>query len=130
MLDNYGTGLLLNRGSRFNRIIANSFGWNSRNALCSGFDNVWDDGVKSGNKWSDLGGDIIYLIDEDDVDRFPSSLGDGNTTTTFPTSTATETNSMTVSGTVTPEIAAVTGSVLLGLFAVVVFFDRKRGSVR
>jgi len=129
VLDNYGTGLLLNRGARFNRIVANSFGWNSVNAICSGFDNIWDDGVKSGNRWSDLGGAFVYRIDEDDIDRFPSSLGDGNTTT-LTTSTTTETNSTTGAGEVTPEIATVTGFALLGLFAVVVLFGRKRGSVR
>lgn len=129
ILDNYEIGLILNRGSRFNRIIANSFGWNSMNAYCTGFDNVWDDGVKLGNKWSDLGGAVVYEIDDDDVDRFPSSLDEGNTTTTLPTSTITERYSTTISGNVTPEVAAVTGFVLLGLFAVAVLFGRKRSPV-
>jgi len=125
VLHNYETGLLLNRGSRFNRIIANSFGWNSVNALCSGFDNIWDDGVKSGNKWSDLGS-VVYVIDDDDVDRFPSLLGDGNNIT-LPTST--ETNGTNLFVNVTVEIVVVTGVILLGLFAVAVLFRRRRGSV-
>jgi len=126
VLHNYETGLLLNRGSRFNRIIANSFGWNSVNALCSGFDNIWDDGVKSGNKWSDLGESVVYVIDDDDVDRFPSLLGDGNNIT-LPTST--ETNGTNLFVNVTVEIVVVTGVILLGLFAVAVLFRRRRGSV-
>lgn len=125
VLDNYGIGLLLNRGSRFNRIIANSFGWNSVNAMCSGFDNVWDDGVNSGNRWSDLDGAIVYVIDEDDMDRFPSLLGDGNTTT-IPTSTTTETNSTNLFNNGTVLIIVVTGFSLLGFIAVAVSFAKRR----
>ncbi|MHA1615362.1 MAG: NosD domain-containing protein [Candidatus Thorarchaeota archaeon] len=125
VLENYETGLLLNRGSRFNRIIANSFGWNSVNAMCSGFDNVWDDGVNSGNKWSDLGGAIVYVIDEDDTDRYPSLLGDGSTTT-LPVSTNNGTSNAVESEIGILVVSAVTGFGLLGLFAVAVSFAKRR----
>ena len=129
VLDNYEIGLLLNRGSRFNRIIANSFGWNSVNAMCSGFDNVWDDGVKAGNKWSDLGGAIVYVIDEDDMDRFPSLLGDENTTTTLPVSTNNGTNIVAEPEIVAIVVGAVTGFTLLGLIAIAVRFGWRKKSV-
>ena len=129
VLENNEIGLLLNRGSRFNRIVANSFGWNSVNAICSGFDNVWDDGLKVGNRWSDLGGSYVYIIDEDDVDRFPSLLGNRTSTSFPPSSTTSDIINTAISGKVTPEIAAVTGFTLLGLLAIAVLFGRKRGPV-
>jgi len=126
ILENSGTGLLLNRGSRFNRIIANRFGWNSINAICSGFDNLWDDGEKVGNKWSDLGANHVYFIDEDDIDRFPSLLENG-TSTNLPTNGSVS-NRTWIPGQVTPEIAAITVSSLLGIFAVVIIFARRHES--
>jgi parallel beta-helix repeat protein len=123
ILENEETGLLLNRGSRFNKIIANSFGWNSINVLCYGFDNVWDDGVKKGNSWSDLGDSIIYMIDEDDFDRFPRSLWEERpTNTTGPITTAT--NSTDVPEIVTVAIGAVAGFSILSLCVVAVRFVR------
>ncbi|MHA1851766.1 MAG: NosD domain-containing protein, partial [Candidatus Thorarchaeota archaeon] len=125
VLENDEVGLLLNRGSRFNRIVANSFGWNTVNAVCTGFDNVWDDGINVGNRWSDLGENFVYTIDEDDIDRFPSLLGNGTISSTLP-SLINDTNSTRISGIVTPEIAAITGFSLLGLIAVAILFGRKR----
>jgi parallel beta-helix repeat protein len=125
VIGNDEIGILLNRGSRFNRIIANSFGWNSINAICSGFDNIWDDGIDEGNRWSDLGEDYIYMIDEDDMDRFPSSLGNETNTNTLPAQ-ETITNNTRYPGAVTPEIATITGASLLCLVAFAILVDRKR----
>jgi len=125
VLDNNETGLLLNRGSRFNTIVANSFGWNSVNVQCTGFDNIWDDGVKRGNSWSDLGDSAIYIIDEDDFDRFPRSLEDENFTT-LPGSNSTVTNSTDITGMVTLTMGGVTGFSILSLFAIIVHFIKRR----
>jgi hypothetical protein len=59
------------------------------------------------------------------IDRYPSSLEDGNTTVTLPTVTTT-TNSTIISGLVTQEIVAASGFILLGLVAVAILFSRKR----
>ncbi|TFG29212.1 hypothetical protein EU528_10050 [Candidatus Thorarchaeota archaeon] len=129
VLENDETGLLLNRGSRFNTIVANSFGWNSINVICSGLDNMWDDGVKRGNRWSDLGDSIIYMIDEDDFDRFPSILGYWNSSANSE-STSNETNIIVIPEIVTVAIGAVSGFSLLGLFALAVRFgSRRRNSI-
>ena len=125
VLDNDETGLLLNRGSRFNTIVANSFGWNRVNVLCTGFDNIWDDGVKRGNSWSDLGESTIYMIDEDDFDRFPKSLWVENSTTVTE-STTTSTNSTEVPETVTVAMGAVAGFSIIGLTAIAMHFAKRR----
>ncbi len=127
VLENDEIGLLLNRGSRYNTIVANSFGWNLVNVLCSGFDNTWDDGVKRGNSWSDLGDSRIYIIDEDDFDRFPSSLGDENFTTTS-ASTSTTTNNTVAPESVAVVVGAVSGFSLLSIIAFAMHFGRKRTS--
>ncbi|MFW9844892.1 MAG: NosD domain-containing protein, partial [Candidatus Thorarchaeota archaeon] len=119
VFENEETGLLLNRGSRFNTIIANNFGWNTVNVLCSGFDNVWDDGIKKGNSWSDLGDSIIYVIDDDDFDRFPRSLWQENSTE-VQGSTSTVTNSTEFPEIVTVAVGAVTGFSILGFLAIAV----------
>jgi hypothetical protein len=125
VLENNEIGILLNRGSRFNRIIANSFGWNSVNAICSGFDNEWDDGIETGNRWSDLGENYVYLIDEDDVDRYPSLLENGTLSNTLPSLTS-NTDITGISGAVTPEVAVITALALLGFIAVAILFGRKK----
>ena len=127
VLENDEIGLLLNRGSRYNTIVANRFGWNLVNVLCSGFDNTWDDGVKRGNSWSDLGDSRIYIIDEDDFDRFPSSLGDGNSTI-ISVSTSTTTNTTVAPESVAVVVGAVSGFSLLSIIAFAVRFGRKRTS--
>lgn len=86
---NLGIGIFLNRLSSDNFIIGNSFGWNGENAECSGNENMWDDGVGRGNSWSDLPSSATwYIIDEDDVDRFPTLLAESQTNTTTDNSTS------------------------------------------
>ncbi|MGY5881910.1 MAG: NosD domain-containing protein, partial [Candidatus Thorarchaeota archaeon] len=125
VLSNNETGLLLNRGSRFNTIIANNFGWNTVNVLCSGFDNIWDDGMKKGNSWSDLGDSEIYIIDDDDFDRFPKFLWNENSTEN-PGSSSTGINSADIPEIVSVAVGAAAGFSLLGLIALVVRFAKRK----
>jgi parallel beta-helix repeat protein len=74
---NRGHGILINRLSTGNLIVGNSFGWNSVNALCTGTGNHWDNGYGLGNRWHNYSNTTTYEIDEGDVDRYPSLLGDG-----------------------------------------------------
>jgi parallel beta-helix repeat protein len=74
------TGILVNRACEGNRIYGNSLGWNGVNAICGGADNQWDDGVNRGNQWSDYNGEGIYVIDADNVDRYPEILAEDTTT--------------------------------------------------
>ena len=89
VLYNFWIGIYLNRLSSGNHIIGNSFGWNGENAECLGRGNMWDNGAGRGNSWSDLEiGATVYVIDDDDVDRFPTLLVESLTNTTnTPTST-------------------------------------------
>ncbi len=125
-IENYDIGLLLNRGSRYNRIVSNSFGWNTIHVVCSGIDNMWDDGIKRGNRWSDLGDALIYIIDEDDVDRYPMILGEGISTTNSTSTTISN-------GTIIPEnvrmaIGVVTGFAILVFIAVAINLSIRRNS--
>jgi len=125
VIGNSETGLLLNRGSRFNTIIANSFGWNAVNVLCTGFDNIWDDGMNKGNSWSDLGDSIVYIIDEDDFDRFPRSLQDENSPTN-PESNSTGIINTEIPAIVSVAVGAVAGFSFLVLIAIAVSFAKRK----
>ncbi|MGQ4912316.1 MAG: NosD domain-containing protein [Candidatus Thorarchaeota archaeon] len=74
VLNNTMVGILLNQASRDNKIFSNSIGFNGVNAICIGISNSFDDGAKRGNTWSDFGGEGVYEIDSDDVDRFPKAI--------------------------------------------------------
>jgi len=128
VIDNSEIGLLLNRGSRFNTIIANSFGWNTVNVQCTGFDNIWDDGANKGNSWSDLGDSVIYMIDEDDFDRFPRSLWEENSTIVSG-ATSTGTNSTDVPEIVTATVGVIAGFSLIGGLAIAVSFVKRRNPI-
>ncbi|MFW9806851.1 MAG: NosD domain-containing protein [Candidatus Thorarchaeota archaeon] len=69
--NNTGVGIQLDATSNRNEIIDNVFGYNSPNALCEGSMNSWDNGVDTGNWWSDYTGDGSYIIDENDQDNYP-----------------------------------------------------------
>jgi parallel beta-helix repeat protein len=68
-----------------NTIYGNAIGWNEGgNAIDSGSDNTWDNGVDTGNWWSDYDGTGEYAIDGNahSVDRYPNILPNG--TPSFP----------------------------------------------
>jgi len=63
-----------------NTIYGNAIGWNEEgNAIDSGSDNTWDNGIDTGNWWSDYNGTGEYAIDGSahSVDRYPSVLPNG-----------------------------------------------------
>ena len=63
-----------------NTIYGNAIGWNKEsNAIDSGSDNTWDNGIDTGNWWSDYNGTGEYAIDGDahSVDRYPNVLPNG-----------------------------------------------------
>jgi len=68
-----------------NTIHGNAIGWNEEgNAIDSGSGNTWDNGLDTGNWWSDYNGTGEYAIDGDahSVDRYPNVLPNG--TPSFP----------------------------------------------
>jgi len=68
-----------------NTIHGNAIGWNEEgNAIDTGSDNTWDNGMDTGNWWSDYNGTGEYAIDGDahSVDRYPNVLPNG--TPSFP----------------------------------------------
>ena len=68
-----------------NTIYGNAIGWNEGgNAIDSGSDNTWDNGIDTGNWWSDYNGTGEYTIDgiAHSVDRYPNVLPNG--TPSFP----------------------------------------------
>ncbi|MFW9805473.1 MAG: right-handed parallel beta-helix repeat-containing protein [Candidatus Thorarchaeota archaeon] len=75
-IDNFGIGLEIYMGSTNNTIHGNLFDRNyGGNALDNGFSNQWDDGVNSGNSWSDYdqetGGPYEILGTASSQDRYP-----------------------------------------------------------
>jgi len=79
-----GVGICLDATSNHNDIYDNYFADNFPNALCEGSSNRWDDGLSTGNWWSDFYGVGWYVIDEGDIDYHPI-----NTMTVTPTETTT-----------------------------------------
>ena len=69
--NNIGVGISLDRTSNRNQIYNNVIAFNSPNAICEGQLNAWDNGVDTGNWWSDYSGDGPYIIDENDQDNYP-----------------------------------------------------------
>jgi parallel beta-helix repeat protein len=69
--NNTGVGIYLDRTSNRNLIYNNEIAFNSPNAICEGSLNSWDNGVDTGNWWSDYNGTGPYIIDENDQDNFP-----------------------------------------------------------
>ncbi|MFW9833756.1 MAG: NosD domain-containing protein [Candidatus Thorarchaeota archaeon] len=69
--NNTGIGIYLDRTSNRNLIYNNVIAFNSPNAICEGLLNAWDNGVDTGNWWSDYGGTGPYIIDENDQDNYP-----------------------------------------------------------
>ena len=86
---NSGVGICLDSFSNFNDIYNNEFVDNFPNALCEGYSNQWDDGINTGNWWSDYFGLGVYVLDEDDIDNFPiNRITVSPTETTTPPTTA------------------------------------------
>jgi parallel beta-helix repeat protein len=76
---NIGFGLLLDEASDFSQIYDNQFGWNIRNnSRDEGPNNDWDNGVDTGNAWSDYIGGGLYEIPgtANATDRHPTHLID------------------------------------------------------
>lgn len=77
ILDNriYGNvdyGLNLGSYTLFSEIYNNMIGFNEvGNAADSGFFNEWDDGVDTGNIWSDYSGEGVYSVGGMGVDNYP-----------------------------------------------------------
>ena len=81
--NNTDYGIAIRRGYG-NIIYGNALGWNGRdeesqlvrNALDSGIDNTWDDGVSIGNWWSNYDGEGVYNVSgsSGSFDRFPNTL--------------------------------------------------------
>lgn len=69
-------GVSIDSQSHQNKIYGNSIGWNIG---ANGFDdsgyNLWDNGIDTGNVWSDYSGFGLYEIDYYGVDNYPSFLG-------------------------------------------------------
>ena len=75
LLNNFATGILINRASEGNLVYRNQIGYNGVNAICYGELNQFDDGVGQGNYWSGMSyEDKVYQIDADDVDRHARAL--------------------------------------------------------
>lgn len=75
-IDNFGIGLEIYMGSTNNTIHGNLFDRNyGGNAIDNGFSNQWDDGVNSGNSWSDYdqetGGPYEIPGTANSQDRYP-----------------------------------------------------------
>lgn len=74
--DNFGIGLEIYAGSTNNSVYGNLFDRNyGGNALDNGFSNQWDDGISSGNRWSDydqvVGGPYNIPGTASSQDRYP-----------------------------------------------------------
>ena len=126
IMENEGRGILLNSASSDNKIISNTFGWNSINAVCTGLDNEWDDGSQHGNRWSDYDGTGVYMIDDDDIDRFPERIDDNSS---IPSQTNTTTTKAGILGDVTPEIAIATALSLFALVVLAIVLSRKKKAI-
>jgi parallel beta-helix repeat protein len=75
MTDNTGNGLELGEYASFIHVVGNRFGWNlDYNAVDNGTNNMWDDGVRIGNAWSDYNGDGGYVLpgSAESIDHYPS----------------------------------------------------------
>lgn len=69
---NVGYGLSLGVYTLFSEIYNNMIGFNEAgNALDGGFYNEWDDGVGTGNVWSDYSGAGAYSVSGMGVDNYP-----------------------------------------------------------
>jgi hypothetical protein len=77
IIHNVRTGISIGEECYVIRSVLNSIGWNNEtNAVDNGSENSWDDGVASGNAWSDYNGLGSYLItgSAESVDRYPTVL--------------------------------------------------------
>lgn len=69
-------GVSIDSQSRQNIIYRNYIGWNAgRNGFDNSGYNLWDNGVDTGNMWSDYSGFGVYEVDYYGVDHYPTFLG-------------------------------------------------------
>ncbi len=102
-----------------NTIYGNAIGWNEEgNAIDSGSDNTWDNGIDTGNWWSDYNGTGEYAIDGDahSVDRYPNVLPNG--TPSFPLDP--------VGGFSVEFLILAGGGVIITAIALFILFKRRR----
>ncbi len=102
-----------------NTIYGNAIGWNEEgNAIDSGSDNTWDNGIDTGNWWSDYNGTGEYTIDGNahSVDRYPNVLPNG--TPSFPLDP--------IGGFSVEFLALAGGGVLIAAIVLFIIFKRRR----
>jgi len=102
-----------------NTIHGNAIGWNEEgNAIDSGSDNTWDNGVDTGNWWSDYSGTGEYAIDggAHSVDRYPNVLPNG--TPNFPLDP--------IGGFSVEFLALAGGGVIIAAIGLFIIFKRRR----
>ena len=102
-----------------NTIYGNAIGWNEEgNAIDSGSDNTWDNGIDTGNWWSDYNGTGEYAIDGDahSVDRYPNVLPNG--TPSFPLDP--------IGGFSVEFLILAGGGVIIAAIALFILFKRRR----
>jgi parallel beta-helix repeat protein len=94
---NVGIGISLGYETFYCQLYGNRIGWNEvtpshpdgRNGYDSGSSNTWDDGVSTGNYWSDYAGYGVYEIpgSAQSIDRYPELLEGSPTATVISTVT-------------------------------------------
>ena len=102
-----------------NTIYGNAIGWNEGgNAIDSGSDNAWDNGIDTGNWWSDYNGTGEYAIDgyAHSVDRYPNVLPNG--TPSFPLDP--------IGGLSIETLALASGGVIIAAIVLFIIFKRRR----
>ena len=102
-----------------NTIYGNAIGWNEEgNAIDFGSDNTWDNGIDTGNWWSDYNGTGEYEIDgiAHSVDRYPNVLPNG--TPSFPLDP--------IGGFSVEFLAIAGGGVIIAAIVLFIIFKRRR----